>query len=218
MRQLALTLVLFSHLAVVETHGGVTFRETVDTIEVTIDGKPFTTYRHGSGVSKPFFWPIAGPYGSPVTRAYPNVPDAPEESRDHPWHRGLSFTHGEVGIAGEEPVDFWRENAARQGRIVHRQFAPRPEVKDGVLTFGTIDDWIGPDGTKLVEDHVLWRIEDLGEGSTLISFNDSAGRRGTPGALRGLGGGEFCGPGRDEHGREVGNNRPPIEGTAREDH
>jgi hypothetical protein len=169
MRHLVLALVLLCPLSVAETFAGVGFRETPDTLEVTIDGKPFTTYRHGSDVSKPFFWPIAGPFGSPVTRAFPNLPDVPDETRDHPWHRGLSFTHGEVGVPGEPPVDFWREGAARQGRVVHRAFDPRPVVKDGVLTFGTIDHWVGPEGTTLLEDHVLWRIEDLGKGSALIS-------------------------------------------------
>jgi hypothetical protein len=169
MRRLALAIALLSPWIADEARGGVTFREATDALEVFIDGKPFTTYRYGTGVSKPFFWPIAGPFGAPVTRAFPNVPDAPDEARDHPWHRGLSFTHGEVGVPGEPAVDFWRENVARQGRVVHRAFDPRPSVENGVLTFGTVDDWIGPDGAKLLRDHVLWRIEDLGEGSSLLS-------------------------------------------------
>jgi Methane oxygenase PmoA len=179
MRRLLAALVLLGSSPVAEASGEVGFRETSDALEVTIDGKPFTTYRHGPGVSKPFFWPIVGPSGAPVTRAFPNVPDAPDETRDHLWHRGLSFTHGEVGVPGEAPVDFWREGAARQGRVVHRAFDPRPAVKDGVLTFGTKDDWLGPDGTTLLEDRVLWRIEDLGKGSALISSTiqlTSAGR------------------------------------------
>ena len=169
MRNLILALVLLGPRTGIEAQGGVSFRETADTLEILIDDKPFTTYRHGQGANKPFFWPIAGPFGPPVTRAFPNLSDVPDETRDHPWHRGLSFTHGEVGVRGEAAVDFWRENAARQGRVVHRAFEPGPGVKDGVLTFGTIDDWLGPDGTKLLQDHVLWRIEDLGEGSTLAS-------------------------------------------------
>jgi hypothetical protein len=140
MRHLVPALVLLCQLAVARKYGGVAFRETSKTLEVTIDGKPFTTYHHGPGVSKPFYWPIAGPFGPPVTRAFPNVPDAPDETRDHPWHRGLSFTHREVGVPGEAPVDFWSENAARQGRVFRRAVHPRPEVKDGVLTSGTSDD------------------------------------------------------------------------------
>jgi hypothetical protein len=169
MRRLLAALVLLGPSTLAKASGEVGFRETSDALEVTIAGKPFTTYRHGPGVSKPFFWPIAGPFGAPVTRAFPNIPDAPDETRDHPWHRGLSFTHGEVGVPGEPPVDFWREGAARQGRVVHRDFDPRPVVRDGVLTFGTRDDWIGPGGTTLLEDHVLWRIEALGEGAAQIS-------------------------------------------------
>ena len=44
-----------------------------------------------------------------------------------------------------------------------------PSTKDGVLTFGTKDDWVGPDGTTLLKDRVLWRIDDLGKGSARIS-------------------------------------------------
>ena len=155
MRRTLAAFLLLCPWAVAEAAGEVGFRETSDSLEITIGGKPFTTYRHGPGVSKPFFWPIAGPFGAAVTRAFPNVPDAPDETRDHVWHRGLSFTHGEVGVPGEHPVDFWREGAARQGRVVHRAFDPPPSVKDGVLTFGTKDDWVAPDGTTLLRDHVL---------------------------------------------------------------
>jgi hypothetical protein len=169
MRRLLAALVLLSPPAVEDVHGGVGFRATSDALEVTIDGKPFTTYHHGPGVSKPYFWPIAGPFGPPVTRAFPNLPDAPDETRDHAWHRGLSFTHGEVGVPGDLPVDFWREGVARQGRVVHRAFDPPPAAEGGVLTFGTKDDWIGPDGTALLEDRVNWRVEDLGGGSARIS-------------------------------------------------
>ena len=106
-------------------------REVGQTLEVSVDGKPFTVYRFGAGHTRPFFWPIVGPHGDPVTRAFPNVPDAPGEARDHPWHRGLSFTHGEVGPPGTRPIDFWREGVANQGRIVHRTFEPgrRPRGK-----------------------------------------------------------------------------------------
>ncbi len=168
-RHLVLALVVLGPWAGVEAGDGASFRQTADSLDVLIDGKPFTTYRHSSGATKPYFWPIVGPFASPITRAFPNISDAPDETRDHPWHRGLSFTHGLVSVPGETPVDFWRENAARQGRVVHRAFQPPPAVKDGMLIFGTVDDWLGPDGARLLRDHVLWRVENLGEGSTLLS-------------------------------------------------
>jgi hypothetical protein len=38
-----------------------------------------------------------------------------------------------------------------------------------VLTFGTKNDWVAPDGTTLLQDHVLWRIEEDGNGSARIA-------------------------------------------------
>ena len=54
---------------------------------ITIDGKPFTTYRISEG-TKPYLWPVIGPTGKPITRAYP-MENVEGESKDHPHHRSL---------------------------------------------------------------------------------------------------------------------------------
>src|SRR4051812_10391831 len=121
MRRLTSVLLLVAFAATTpRAIGGVAVREVADTLEVSVDGKPFTTYRPGKDIGRPFFWPIMGPFGAPVTRAFPNIPDAPDETRDHVWHRGLSFSHGVVEVPGRPPIDFWREGVPNQGRIVHK--------------------------------------------------------------------------------------------------
>ncbi|MGC3969751.1 MAG: PmoA family protein [Pirellulales bacterium] len=71
-------------------------------IAVLIDGKLFADYVIGNG-PKPFVWPIVGPTGKEMTRAY-SMKYVDGEKTDHPHQRSLWFTHGDVN-----GVDFWAE-------------------------------------------------------------------------------------------------------------
>jgi hypothetical protein len=73
---------------------------------VKIDGELFTEYLTKAGQS-PAMWPIIGPTGRPMTRAYPVGPKQPGETTDHPHHQSLWFTHDQVNGA-----DFWKANVA----------------------------------------------------------------------------------------------------------
>src|SRR5258708_2246100 len=52
--------------------------KTNEGVTVNLDGELFTKYVVKSG-AKPILWPIIGPTGKPMTRAYPMVADAPGE-------------------------------------------------------------------------------------------------------------------------------------------
>lgn len=117
-------------------------KPTAGGMAIEIDGNPFTEYLIRSG-AKPVLWPILGPTGQPMTRAYP-MGEAPGERKDHVHQRSLWFTHGDVN-----GVSFWHEDA-KHGTIVHRRFA---EVKRGAeAAFATENDWIGPDNKKILTD------------------------------------------------------------------
>ncbi len=118
----------------VERHsGGVT---------VTVDGQPFTEYLVKSG-SKPILWPLLGPGGAPLTRAYP-MQKVAGEADDHVHHRSLWFTHGKVN-----GVDFWMEGD-KAGTIEHREFVA---VKGGTTaSIVTRNDWLSPDGKRVLAD------------------------------------------------------------------
>src|SRR5262249_3744101 len=70
-----------------------------------------------SSVAKPYFWPLNGPNGVPITRAWPmEKTRAADGSDDHPHQKSVWFCHGDVipeGIAlkdhvkGVQGVDFW---------------------------------------------------------------------------------------------------------------
>ena len=52
-------------------------------IDVSIDGKPYTTFFYGPKVPKPYLYPLRAPSGISVTRGFPMDPH-PGESTDHP--------------------------------------------------------------------------------------------------------------------------------------
>ena len=83
-----------------------------DRIDVLRDGKLVTSYRYRSG-SKPVLWPIHGPDDKRMTRSYPLDATVPNEAHDHPHHRGLWMTFGEV-----DGADWWAEGKGK-GLVAH---------------------------------------------------------------------------------------------------
>ncbi len=73
-------------------------------IEVRVGGQPFTTYYFGPDTPKPYLHPLRSARGTIVTRGFPMVRNIPGESRDHPHHRAMFFTHGDIN-----GIDFWGE-------------------------------------------------------------------------------------------------------------
>jgi hypothetical protein len=81
-----------------------------DKISVEIDGKPFTDFYIGPQAAKPYLHPLRTADGKVVTRGFPMVADIPGEAHDHPHHRGLWFTHGDVN-----GYDFWANEESQPG-------------------------------------------------------------------------------------------------------
>ena len=79
-------------------------------ISVDINGKPFTEFFIGSDTPKPYLHPLRAATGTIVTRGYPMDPNVPGESHDHPHHKGLWFTHGEVN-----GYDYWGNEPSQKG-------------------------------------------------------------------------------------------------------
>ena len=79
-------------------------------ISVEIDGQPFTDFWIGPSAPKPYLHPLRAASGAVVTRGFPMIADVPGESRDHPHHRGLWFTHGDVN-----GYDFWANEDSQPG-------------------------------------------------------------------------------------------------------
>ena len=119
-------------------------------ISVEIDGKPFTEFWVGPETQKPYLHPLRTATGTIVTRTYPMSSDVPGEAHDHPHHRGLWFTHGDVN-----GYDFWGNEESQKGagkgkgKVVLKKI---DKVTSGKNT-GTIEasfDWKLPDGQALL--------------------------------------------------------------------
>jgi hypothetical protein len=94
----------------------VKFTPQADRIHVEIDGKPYTTFYLAPSGNKPYVYPLTTASGIVVTRHFP-METFPGETKDHPHHRGMFFSHGDVN-----GYNFWATepgtNSVKSGRMV----------------------------------------------------------------------------------------------------
>jgi Methane oxygenase PmoA len=122
-------------------------KKTEGGVEVTLDGQPFAKYIANSGF-KPILWPIFGPTGKEMTRAWPLrqlPPGDKSEATDHVHQKSFWFDHGNVN-----GVDFWAETSKEQGKQVQTELVKAEGGK--VATIVTKNNWNGPDGKTLLSD------------------------------------------------------------------
>lgn len=121
-------------------------------VVVKLGDQPFTTYIFKSG-AKPILWPVIGPTGKEMTRAYPMREGNKLEKTDHIHQRSFWFTHGNVN-----GLDFWAETAKPelQGRIEHNELVKAEGGSVGTIV--TKNTWLGPDGAKICADERTLRF------------------------------------------------------------
>jgi len=95
---------------------GVTVTQDGGTLSFLVGGAPFSTYRFGPDVVRPYFYPLYAEPDVGITRNWPMVADVPGETNDHPHHKGLFTAQGEVN-----GVDNWAEGEGH-GFQVHKAF------------------------------------------------------------------------------------------------
>ena len=111
-------------------------------VDITIDGKPFTSYIWPTTLKKPVLYPIVDADGVTVTRGWPIAP-RPGERTDHPHHDGLWFNYSNVN-----GFDFWNNSTAipaarapKMGTIVlDKIVSTKSGAKRGELT--STSTWI----------------------------------------------------------------------------
>jgi hypothetical protein len=120
---------------------------TTDRMAIAIDGKPFTTFYAGPEANKPYLYPLRTASGKIVTRGYP-MENIAGESKDHPHHRGLWFSHGDVN-----GYDFWSNEASqdngKKGKIVLKRI-DKVESAERSATVNSTFDWDDPKGKPLL--------------------------------------------------------------------
>jgi hypothetical protein len=122
-------------------------------VDVSIDGKPFTSYIWPTTLKKPVLYPLRTANGTIVTRGFPLEP-RPGERVDHPHHAGLWFNYENVN-----GLDFWNnsyaikpDNAPKMGTILHRSIVSANGGSDhGELDVET--DWVTFENKVLLNEH-----------------------------------------------------------------
>ncbi|MFO8006110.1 MAG: PmoA family protein [Candidatus Brocadiia bacterium] len=119
-------------------------------VTVRIGGELLTRYLYGESVPKPCLYPLIGPFGLGVTRAYPQE-EREGDSTDHVHHRSLYVAWGDVNGS-----DNWGEEQGA-GRMEHRYF----EAADSGPIFGrlvALNDWLDGGGNRLMQDRLEYRF------------------------------------------------------------
>lgn len=128
---------------------GVQITDQGNKLRIEIGGQLFTEYFY-KDVPRPYLYPVMGPGNLPMTRNWP-LKEVPDEEHDHPHHKSLWFTHGDVN-----KVDFWADGADK-GKIVHDRFVQLQSGKDaGVIQ--ARNKWVAPDGKVVLTDDSTLRI------------------------------------------------------------
>ena len=134
-------------------------------VDVTVDGKLFTSYAWPDTVMKPILYPVLTSAGTEITRGFPLNPRAGERS-DHPHHVGIWLNYGDVngfdfwGNSYEIPADIRKVHC---GKIVH-QGIEKMSAGLGEGSMVVKASWIDPFGKELLSERTEFHF--IAEGST----------------------------------------------------
>jgi hypothetical protein len=150
-------------------------------VTVEADGGPFASYVVDQA-NKPYLWPIIGPTGKPMTRAFPmrDLPEEPKAQRDHVHHRGITFGHETAGGTDTwherltfepaeghaPPAEKDRARLASLGRIVHREFT-RVAVEGDRAVIEETCDHVDPAGRPFLVERRRLTFRATGAARTI---------------------------------------------------
>jgi hypothetical protein len=149
-------------------------------VVVRHDGQPFAEYVIG-GTNKPYLFPVYGPTGKQMTRAFP-MQEIKGEQTDHYHHRGIWFGHQDINgsdtwtergtfplLPDDQRTGQQKTRVARLGAIRHVAFKEvRSDAKQAVIVME--NEYLGGDGRKSVTEirRLTFRVED---GARLIDWD-----------------------------------------------
>jgi Methane oxygenase PmoA len=131
-------------------------------VDITIDGKPFTSYVWPSSLKKPVLYPLITADGIDVVRGFPLAP-RPGERVDHPHHAGIWFNYGNVN-----EFDFWNNSDAikpadreKMGTIHQQKIVSTKSGRDsGELVVDSV--WTGGNGQNILEQKTRYIFSQKG--------------------------------------------------------
>jgi hypothetical protein len=110
-----------------------------------VDGREWLRYHYGERTPKPYFYPLMGPAGAPVTRL-----THPHDPNTHSHH--LSLWIGHQSVAG---ANFW-EHARSPARIVFDRIQKIEDGDAGSLTINA--KWLDGEKKPLLLDERTWTL------------------------------------------------------------
>lgn len=93
----------------------------------------------------PYLYPLTSPSGANIARHWPMENDAPTEEKDHPHHRGLWLSHGDVN-----GYDFWAGMVGKKDAII-RADKVATGLTEHTAILATKLTWTG-DGVELLRE------------------------------------------------------------------
>lgn len=124
----------------------VRIKESPDALEITVEGKPFATYRYkDSEVPRPYFHPLIGPTGQTITQ----MGEVPGKKEKHFHHTALWIAHQNFQATGDAPLDNWQIGKKNSTRIEHVKFEV---VESGPLAGRFVEKlhWLNLKGDKVL--------------------------------------------------------------------
>jgi len=131
-------------------------------VDITINGKPFTSYIWPTSLKKPVLYPLVTEEGVTVTRGYP-LERRPDERVDHPHHAGLWFNYGNVN-----GYDFWNNSDAikpearsKMGSITQTKIVSTKSGSErGELVVESV--WITGEGQRILDQTTSYVFQRRG--------------------------------------------------------
>jgi hypothetical protein len=171
MKTLSLILIL-PGLATCAEPGMPAVKLEMDQVQFLMGGELVTRYYIGTGLAKPYFWPLNAPGQIPVTRGWPLEKGLPKETTDHIHQKSAWFSHGDVIPEGitivpssdkhVKGVDTWSEGKGH-GRIVCNS----AELLDST-TLKTKNVWQDSAGTKILDEVRTISLHAAGMGRLIV--------------------------------------------------
>jgi hypothetical protein len=138
-------------------------RESDRRVDITIGGKPFTSYIWPVTVKKPVLYPLRTAAGTVLSRGFPLDP-RPGERVDHPHHVGMWLNYGDVN-----GLDFWNnsdaikpEELSKYGSIVHTAIvSAKSGAGRGELIVSA--DWVSQSKDVLLKEETRYIFHAVGD-------------------------------------------------------
>jgi len=130
-------------------------------VDITIAGKPFTSFIWPTTLKKPVLYPLVDAGGVTVSRGWPLEPRAGERT-DHPHHDGIWFNYGNAN-----GFDFWNnsdaikpENAGKMGSLTMDKIVKAQSgAQQGVLE--TESTWVTGKGESILKQTTTYIFSEV---------------------------------------------------------